>query len=150
MICWCGDVMICWCGDFSFRRNVMCVKTFAIYWLRSVGTQCQSSFIFQKKIILIIYKTELVSVFFIWQNIGKVKRNGSKLLAQIAAEILFFLKKKIAAESWSAVERIYKTSCSLSNFKKLSLQYGFTIYRKRTRKYYAKFSTFGDDSWLWK
>ena len=31
--------------------------------------------------------------FFIWQNIGKVKRNGSQFIAQIAAEILFFLKK---------------------------------------------------------
>jgi hypothetical protein len=47
-----------------------------------------------------------VSVFFIWQNIGKVKRNGSQFIAQIEAKILFFLKKKIAAESWSAVERI--------------------------------------------
>ena len=116
----------------AFRRNAM------------------SIFIHFKKIILTIYKTDLVSVFFIWQNIGKVKRNGSQFIAQIEAKILFFLKKKIAAESWTAFERIYKTSCSLSKFKKLSLQYGFTIYRKRTRKYYAKFSTFGDDSWLWK
>lgn len=55
--------------------------------------------------------------FFIWQNIGKVKRNGSQFIAQITAKILFFLKKKIAAESWTAFERIYKTSCSLSIFK---------------------------------
>ncbi|OEL12048.1 hypothetical protein BHF72_1505 [Cloacibacterium normanense] len=38
---------------------------------------------------MIIYKTNLVSVFFIWQNIGKVKRNGSQFIAQIAAKILF-------------------------------------------------------------
>lgn len=57
---------------------------------------------------MIIYKTDHVSVFFIWQNIGKVKRNGSQFIAQIEAKILFFLKKKIAAESWTAVERFTK------------------------------------------
>ena len=42
-----------------------------------------------------IYKTDHVSVFFIWQNIGKVKRNGSQFIAQIEAKILFFLKKRL-------------------------------------------------------
>ena len=36
-----------------------------------------------------------MSVFFIWQNIGKVKRNRSQFIAQIAAEILFFLEKRL-------------------------------------------------------
>ena len=80
---------------------------------------------FSKKIILIIYKTDLVSVFFIWQNIGKVKRNRSQFIAQIEAKILFFLKKRLYRKAGLRLKEFTKR---LAPYQILKIIFAIWIY----------------------